>query len=245
LGTYQRYVRDISIPMWDASLMIMARKTESEVLFELFCNNNGIAFDSIPTKSKEEEATPDYDIYINGQKVVVEIKQIDPNPEEIIQQKNFEAGGVAIGGGTPGARARSKITAGANQIKIRAKGNYPSILVLYNNVPLTDHTDPYFIRVAMYGLETHVLGVPKEMSKSPYLIDKKFGPKRKMTKDNNTSISAVAVLAKDVEGIPKLFIFHNIYAEIQLVPELFRSYGVRQFTLGEKVIGQFQDWKEI
>jgi hypothetical protein len=225
--------------------MDMTKKTESEILFETFCAQNGIRCEAIPTKSKEKEETPDYDIYPNEQKVVAEIKQLDPNPEEIAQQKIFDAGGIATSGGTPGARIRSKIIAGASQIGIRAKSKYPSVLVLYNNVPLSNHTDPYFIRVAMYGLETHVLGVPKEMGQSPYLIDKKFGPKRKMTQVDNTSISAVAVLAEDDSGNPKLFIFHNVYAAIPLVPEIFRSYEVRQFTLEEKVVGRFQDWKEI
>ena len=214
-------------------------------MFEAFCERNGLVFQPIPTKSKEGEKTPDYDVCIDGQRLVVEIKQIDPNPEESLQQKILDAGGMAVGSTTPGARVRSKIAAGVGQIKIRAKGKYPSILVLYNNVLLTDHTNPYFVRVAMYGLETHVLGVPKEMDRPPYLIDKKFGPKRKMTKDDNTSISAVAVLAKSVEDGPKLSIFHNVYAEIPLSPELLRPTDVRQFTLEEKIVGKFQDWKEI
>lgn len=226
--------------------MRKAMKTESEILFEAFCNQNGIRVVPIPTKSKEGEETPDYDVYIYGQKVVVEIKQIDPNREEIIQQGLLDSQGFATYDvGTPGARVRSKITAGASQIRVRAKGKHPSMLVLYNNVLLTDHANPYCIRVAMYGLETHVLGVPKEMDKSPYLIDKKFGPKRKMTKSENTSISAVTLLVDAAKGVPKLFIYHNIHAEIPLTPEMFRPYGVRQFTLEEKVAGRFQDWKEI
>jgi hypothetical protein len=226
--------------------MIMTKKTESEILFETFCNQNDIGFEPIPTRSKEQEQTPDYDIYVGGQKVVVEVKQIDPNPEEIVQERLLESHRFVVRDvGPPGARVRSKITAGASQIRIRAKSKYPSVLILYNNVPISIHTDPYSIRVAMYGLETHVLGVPKEMDKSPYLIDKKFGPKRKMTKDEKTYISAVAEMVKDVKGSPQLFIFHNVYAEIPLMPEIFRSCKVRQFTLEEKVVGQFQDWKEL
>jgi hypothetical protein len=89
------------------------------------------------------------------------------------------------------------------------------------------------------------IGIPKEMDRSPYLIDKRFGPKRRMTKNDNTTISAVALLSEAAERKPKLFIFHNIYAEIPLMPNLFSFYGVTQFTLEEKVAGQFQDWKKI
>jgi len=201
--------------------------------------------ESIPTKAKEQEETPDYYIYIGQQKIVYEIKQINPNEDELEQQRLFEGGGLVVSGGTPGARVRNKITAGAGQIRIRAKGKYPSILVLYNNVLIADHTNSYFIQVAMYGLETHVLAVPKDATISPYLTDKKFGPKRKMSKDNNTSISAVGVIFHNAEGIATLRVYHNVYAEIPLSTELLRQFNIRQFTLTEKLVGQFPEWKEI
>src|SRR5206468_2414206 len=131
------------------------------------------------------------------------------------------------------------------QIRIRAKGKFPSMLVLYNNVPLFDYANPYSVRVAMYGLEAHDLGVPNEMHKPPYLKDKRFAGERKMTKDQNTCISAVAVLLKGAEGNLRLDIYRNIYADIPLPPELFRPFNIRQFTLEEKVAGKFQDWAEI
>jgi hypothetical protein len=119
------------------------------------------------------------------------------------------------------------------------------MLIIYNNVLLTNYTDSYSVLVAMYGLEMHVLAISKEINKAPYLIDKKFGPKQKMTRDTNTSISAVAILEKDNTGVMKLSVFHNSYAEIKLNPDLFRFYEVRQFTLEEKIPGEIQGWREI
>ena len=223
----------------------MSRKTESESLFESFCDQNGIRREAIPTMAKQQEETPDYYIYIGQQKIVCEIKQIDPNEEEMEQQRIFEAGGLAVSGSTPGDRVRTKIAAGASQIRVRAKGRLPSILVVYNNVLIADHANPYFILVAMYGLETHVLAVPEDRNISPYLTDKKFGPKRKMSKEHNTSVSAVAVISTNLEGIATLRVYHNIYAEIPLSPELFRRSNIRQFTVGEKVVGHLPDWTEV
>jgi len=83
------------------------------------------------------------------------------------------------------------------------------------------------------------------MNKMPYLIDKKFGGKRKMTEQHNTSISALGILRHNPEGSPVLTIYHNIYAAIPLSPELCRGLPVSQFTLEDKVKGQFQNWREI
>lgn len=226
-------------------VMKMIKRTESECLFESFCQFHGIRCEIIPTESVEGNPTPDYHIFVRDQKVVVEIKQIDPNAEEIAEEKKFKAGGIATFGGTPGARVRQKITAGSRQIRIRAKDKYPSILIVYNNVPLCDHTGAYHVLTAMYGLETHDLAVPKELDKSPYLLDKRFGPERRMTANQNTSMSAVGILRRQEDGTPFLCIYHNIYAQIPLDAELFRSITTRQFTLEEKQRGDLQEWREF
>jgi hypothetical protein len=196
-------------------------KTDSEDLFELYCVQNDIPYEPVPTKSDERKKTPDYDVFPNSKKTIVEIKQIDPNPEEKNKFKLFLTQHSVSGQMTPGSRVRSKITKAAPQICVRSNGIYPSILVLYNNVINCDHTTPYNILVGMYGFETHVLGVSKKIDHSPFLIDKKFGPKQKMTKNDNTSISAIAVLKKNNEK-PDLLIYHNIFAKIPLEPSVVR-----------------------
>lgn len=223
----------------------MSKITESEILFEKFCRLNGITFERVPTEATEGIQTPDYDLPVHDRKIVVEVKQINPNAEEIEQQKKFDAGGQAVMGGTPGGRVREKITAGAPQIRIRAKGKYPSILVVYNNVPLHDHTSAYDVLVAMYGLETHHIAVPNQPDRSPYLLDKKFGPESRMTKNQNTSISAIGVLYERTEEELWLIVYHNIYAEIPLKAEWLSPPAIRQFTLGEKKEFEIQIWSEI
>jgi hypothetical protein len=92
----------------------------------------------------------------------------------------------------------------------------------------------------MYGLETHDIAVPSDVRRSPFLVEKRFGPKRKMTNETNTSISGIAVLGDGV-----LTIYHNVFAAMPLNPQLFRGLKVRHFSLGEKQPGQVQDWIEI
>lgn len=217
-------------------------KTESETLFEKFCNMHGILFKSIPCE--KDERTPDYEIIINNQKIIVEVKQIDPNEQEIKKTDELRERKSVIMDTIPGGRVRGKISDASGKFRKYSEGKYPSILVLYNKTNLFNHLYDYQILVGMYGFETHVLSVPKVMGKPPNLIIKKFGPKKKLTKTDNTSISAIVVLDKNDKGDPVISIYHNFYAEIPLDPALFYHLSVKQFRL-QNAADVFQSWCEI
>ncbi|MEN6375864.1 MAG: hypothetical protein ABFD75_13945 [Smithella sp.] len=125
-------------------------KTASEIYFENFCADLGIRLTRIPeTNSK----TPDYEFTIDGQLIVVEVKEIISNKEEqeSVRVLNERGYGNVISS-TPGDRVRKKISESSPQIRAQAKGKYPSLLVLFDHGLDADHLDPYCIRVAMYGL---------------------------------------------------------------------------------------------
>lgn len=50
------------------------KMTLSEQKFEEFCKTNGIPLERV---APEERETPDYDVWIDGQRIVVEVKQLD------------------------------------------------------------------------------------------------------------------------------------------------------------------------
>jgi hypothetical protein len=54
-------------------------KTKSEQWFEDYCANSGISCIRI---SVENSRTPDYEITIDGQLIIVEVKEIPRNKEE-------------------------------------------------------------------------------------------------------------------------------------------------------------------
>jgi len=218
--------------------------TTSEDLFERFCKENNIGY------SKIEESTiktPDYEIEIDGLTVITEIKQIDPNKEEKELIRKLENGEMVTTGGTPGDRVRSKIKSASPQLSKLAKGKYPSIVVLFNNIPfaLGNPTEAYNIRVGMYGLESIVLSVPNNYEAPPTVKDRKFGPKRKLTEEHNTTISAVAVLSKNQEGELRLEVYHNQFAAIPLPHGLLSTRNVSEYVLSENQTGVFQEWKSI
>lgn len=221
----------------------MNEPTISEKAFERFCAAHGIACERVPTAAV---MTPDYEIMLGGHKVIVEIKQIDPNSDEKREMEEFAAKGWVVGGkGLPGDRVRAVISHANKQIKRRTHGILPSLLVFYENVPHTLHTASYCILVAMYGLQQLNLSVPSD-PKAPIRLDSmSFGDERKMTPTCNTSTSAVAVLRSHDPANCTLDVYHNVYARVPLAPAAFAGLPVRQYTLPLPGDQRFQYWIEI
>ena len=70
----------------------MSQPTISEKLFEQYCRDLSIPCESIETE--EGVRTPDYQQTLAGHQVIVEVKQIDPNDEEVRLMKQFEERGI-------------------------------------------------------------------------------------------------------------------------------------------------------
>ena len=140
--------------------------------------------------------------------------------------------------------ATEEIQDSSPQIKARGVGIHPSILILQDRTA-RGHLDPYQVRVAMYGLEQMHIVLPPFLSANPYSSGMTYGPKRKMTPECNTSISAIGVL--NMRGPDKVTfsVYHNTYAAVPLQPTLFAAYDVFQFKLEEERFGVTAQWKEV
>jgi hypothetical protein len=222
----------------------VSKRTISEILFERFCRREGLKFSRIKPSESPGMKSPDYQIQSPRGPVIVEVKQFDPNAEDkrnaqLLEERGY---GDAIGG-EPGARARIKIQSGARQLKARSEGRFPTVLVLYNNVPFNSRgTDPYEIKTAMYGLEKVDLAVGQA---TVSVVDRGFGPKRKVTPSSNTSLSAVAVLYARSRHDLRLVVFHNIYAATPLGWLDLSGPRIVHLTLGPMERGAFQEWKRL
>ena len=208
----------------------MEQKTESDLLFEKFCRMNGIECRPVETSSVEGEKTPDYDILIAGYKILVEVKQMNPNPGEAQKQEELNKTGTTSIKSKPGHRVRGKIKDAMGKFKKRTENRHPSLLVLYDNVKYYKHTDPFEILSAMYG-EPYFSVTYTDTTDRIEIGNMKLGGKQKMTKDTNTSISAIGVLKKESDGNPSLEIFHNIYAKSPLSSEVLSKIPVKQYTI--------------
>lgn len=224
----------------------MSEKTISESLFEQFCESNGISYERIATGSIDGVKAPDYVALVCGQKVVTEVKQIDPNKEELqhLQELTTKDWGSFEWYGDSASRVRKKISDAMPQIRAGREDKFPSLLVLYNNTSISQHlTDRFSILTAMYGREALVVALPRD--REPFLINVKFGGQRKVSQNYNTSLSAVAVMHKSEDSIVRLDVYHNIYARIKFNPNLLRIQSVKHYSLGEMESSRFQDWIEV
>ncbi len=82
-------------------LMTMA-KTESEILFEKFCNINGIIKCKIMEVHGHRRA--DYKVRASHGVAVVGVKEITPNKDDMRREKELKEQGWSSGGGQPGDR---------------------------------------------------------------------------------------------------------------------------------------------
>lgn len=218
--------------------------TISEIKFEEFCTRNSITCNRI---CEGISSTPDYDIEVNGVRIIAEVKQFDPNPSEVAAAEELQREGSSAYSLTPGERVRRAINDAGPQIKARSAGQLPSLLVLYNNVICGSHTESYSIKVAMFGFETHLLSVPKGFEHPPRLAGKIFGKRKKMTPTCNTSISAIAVLPQEgVSYLPELAVYHNPFAAIPFSPSaLMGISGVVQLAMPDHPDNGFDNWCSI
>ena len=77
-------------------------KTKSEELFEQYCKHNGYNVEAIPTGP---EKTSDYSVRAGAHEVIVEVKELRPNEDDLRQISELRENGATGGGGRPGRRA--------------------------------------------------------------------------------------------------------------------------------------------
>lgn len=217
-------------------------KTQSEKLFEQYCESKGIAYRRIP---EIDIRTPDYELEVESAQIIVEVKEILPSHEEkesdrFRQERGY---GKALGY-TPGDRVRKKIKASSGQMKSWTLGKSPSILVLCY-LGAHGHLDPYNIRVGMYGIEQVHIALPPYGIGSPYSTGMSYGPKRKMTEKDNTSISAVGTLLMTNHDQLILHVYRNKFALVRLDFDLLARYGISQFELEDEMPGKTAKWREV
>jgi hypothetical protein len=218
-------------------------KTISEQLFEEFCDDNGIEYERL---EEGEEPSPDYLLTIPCTSVIVEVKEIERNKVEQESDKELKERGYGnVLKNEPGDRVRTKIRKASSQIKKRTKGKLPGLLVLYDEGNAHRHLDPYNIRVAMEGLEQINIAVPVNPQERPYSMGMTHGPKKKMTENANTSISAIAVMYKDEDSKTKIVIYHNKHAAVPLKLCKVDKYGIDHFCLQDDTDKGVSKWTKM
>lgn len=220
----------------------MSQLTLGERCFEKFCVDRGIAATRIPESTIR---TPDYELSLGGNKVMVEVKDIDLSPEEARAQEQLKRGEPVVLRDTPGRRVRSRVSDAAAQLKGYAEGKFPAILLLFGTGQGARWLDPYDILVGMYGLQTIKLAVPNDPRQETRVTGIEFGQSRSLSEERNTTISAIGALSTPGPNELNLCIYHNNYAAVPLPPAYFLNHGVAQFRIPRSEGREFFHWEKI
>lgn len=220
--------------------------TVSETLFAAFCRQKQFVVIRVEPSDTAGEKRPDYLVRSRSRRsrtMVVEIKQLEPNAQERKALRTGDQTGAydwpMI---TPGERIRDAIGAAAPQIKALATDGQPALLVIYDNIFTHSlHTDPYAVLTAMRGLDIVPVAVPRDPTLSPTFGAPRPGPRRRMTANANTTISAIALLRRVGPRGTALHVFHNRFARVPLRRRDLLGVNVRHFCI---LKGQ-NGWSEI
>lgn len=225
--------------------------TLGERLFEQACAATGIRYRRVRVAKVAGHKRPDYKVNIPECGAIVEVKEIEPNAEERHERRELEdavkregaPGAAALVARrmetpgvrrTPGARLRRPIRSANAQLHRSSLRGIPTAVAIFDTMFSLSDTDPYNVKVAMYGLDAMIIGLPN--AGAPYRIGMKSGGKEVLTEKHNTSISAVIIIRgfpAYMSREPLLFVYHNHFARVPLDPVRLRAYVCEQYALGQ------------
>ena len=215
-------------------------QTESELLFEQICRKRKITYDPI---LRSGNRTPDYLIKIGENDIVIEVKQLNQNKNDVKRYDNvFKEKKSIVFFPDHKSRVRKKIKIASKQLRQFSKNKNSAILVLYDNTHGFSTLNNYSILTSMYGDESIPILVDKK--NEPFAGPTRFGNEKKMTEKNKNYISAVGMI-NIINSEPELDLFHNVYADF---PINFSIAGVlvrKQYTLPPGHPNMYREWEEI
>jgi hypothetical protein len=204
----------------------MSVETASERLFEEFCSLNGIPCCRIAPAAAR---TPDFAITLKGTQVTCEVKQIDPNAEDL--HELAELGEGAVAGRYLPNRLRAKLKNVSAQLKSAVASGRATLLVVYDNTPFKSYTDHADVVQAMFGRNSVKVLVPADPSSPLQVSDPFFGGDRGIGPEHNTNVSAIAILDGGPRPPLTFRVYHNPYAVVRLDPRVFESLPATQRLL--------------
>jgi hypothetical protein len=201
-------------------------RTISEMIFERFCSACSVSCEAI---AAGRDRTPDFAICLDGVRVVCEVKQIDPNAEDLAEVEIVN-GGEEIGRLVTN-RLREKLKDVSAQLKAASLAGHPTLLVVYDNTPLKAYTDHFDVIQAMFGGHSVSVNFSEDPRGSLVVSEPFFGGNRGLTPHHNTSVSALAILDGEPISQPTLRVYHNPYASVILRAEILGVFPVTQTLL--------------
>ena len=206
--------------------------------FEALCAAQEVSYERLPVGAQR---TPDYEIFLGGQRVIVEVKQLDPNKQDKEINHASDSGTATPNVISPTQRLRRKISDGYKQLKSAARKGQPCLLVLYNNAGLLAFIDSFAITTAMFG----TFGVRLGRAKTGEVreVGRGFMENRRLTRNTCKVLSAIGVLDDMSGDISCLKLYHNPFALVPIEPAVMGLLAISQFRHPDPHNGMYVCWE--
>lgn len=202
-------------------------QTASERLFLAYCALRGYEAKRIGSPT-DGGRFADYELFVSGARIIAEIKELQPNPDDVRLAQATQENRIEVFHEHPGRRVRTHIEDAERQLRRYEEDKVPCLVVLYENIVVNGFRlhppnwclSSYQIDVGMYGLQTVNLRLHSD-GRTESLGDTRGG-KRTLRHEHRDNVSAVAALC-DYAPDHGLFliIYHNYYAQTPLPKTLF------------------------
>ena len=210
----------------------MTVETLSEALFKRHCGARGVVFRRI---EEDGGKVADFELSLESGIAVAEIKQLDPNEQDLAREAAMREGQVGSGL-APAGRLRSLLGSAYSQIKPYAVRGIPAMVVCYNNAGILTHLDNFTVTRAMFGGMAAYIALGSD----GYIhhVGQGFTGQRKVTRNTCRGLSAVCVLSTPTRDTTRLVAYHNSYATNPLPPAALRKLADCQFGYNDPHAGK-------
>jgi hypothetical protein len=131
----------------------------------------------------------------------------------------------------PGARLRRPIRDAAAQLRKFSRRGFPTVVCFFD-MTAGFHLERVQVEQAMFGQETLKFEVSGDPEHEPRFLGAHFGKKATLTRTNNTSISAVAVLRQPSGSGLTIDLYHNPHARVTIPRRLSAPLVRKQYAEG-------------
>lgn len=201
----------------------MSLPTISEKLFEKLCSDRNIKCKRIRERL---EKTADYEVFLSSIKLIAEVKQLDPNKEDMkLEQTWWESN--SPGTEAPSDRVQKLISKAYPQIKKSAEGTKPTMIVVFNNSGEWNWIDSFTVSKAMFGMFGIKFGLQK--GQEIVVTGQGYMGNRKVTNSILRALSVVGVIKQADQKTIHLDAYHNPFASIPIDTKLLAELATEQF----------------
>jgi len=202
-------------------------------IFAEYCRNRGIPLQCIPESQVPNERSPDFKLQLGDEEIVVEIKAIEPNDDDLRNSETLEEnGGVEIFH-NPG-RISAKLKNANSQLRPHSERGIPGVVCIFDESRSGLLRNPVAIHSAMFGKPAFTFLRSQEPAPacSAPAVQLISGRSKTLTEQHKTSISAVLIFIDHDPDQYEAILLHNPFARCPIPPDCAKHFVDHQLCWG-------------